>query len=267
LADGVSVGVPPDELNPAGQDWGLTPFVPRRLRAAGYQPFIETIRATARHARGLRIDHVMGLFRLYWIPRGAGSAAGTFVRTPADELLAIIALESERARAFVVGEDLGTVEPGVREAMADWRMLSYRLLTFEEAPPAELPELALSAVTTHDLPTIAGLWSGADEARGQQAGVAQNEAGLRELRQRLERCTDRVADAERAIADVYAALGRARSRVLLASLDDALGVEERPNLPGAPADWPNWSLALPVALDDLERRPLPAQIARALSRR
>jgi len=188
------------------------------------------------------------------------------VRTHADELMAIIALESQRARAFVVGEDLGTVEAGVREAMADWAMLSYRLLAFEEAPPTELPELALSTVTTHDLPTIAGLWTGADRARGRQAGVEQNEEGLRALRQRVARCTDPRADVARAIADTHSALGQAPSRILLATLDDALGVEERPNLPGAPADWPNWSLALPVALDDFASRPLPAQIARALAR-
>jgi 4-alpha-glucanotransferase len=268
LAQGVSVGVPPDELNPAGQDWGLTPFVPGRLRAAGYQPMIETIRATARHGAGLRIDHVMGLFRLFWIPRGSSPRAGAFVRTRVDELLAIIALESERARVFVVGEDLGTVEPGVREKMADWRMLSYRLLCFESAPAAELPELALAAVSTHDLPTIAGLWTGADRQRSGAAGVAQNEAGLRTLRDRVARCTNEpTADLPRVIEDVHAALGAAPSRVLLASLDDALAVDERPNLPGAPPDWPNWSLALPLLIDELEKRPLPAAIARALTRR
>jgi 4-alpha-glucanotransferase len=261
LAQGVSVGAPPDEYNPAGQDWGLTPFVPHRLRAAGYQPLVETLRAMFRHAVGLRVDHVMGLFRLYWIP--AGLKEGGYVRTHAEEILAIIALESVRARAFVVGEDLGTVEPGVREAMAEHAMLSYRLLYFEEGAPEEYPEQALATVSTHDLPTIAGLWSGADLERSQAAGVAQNEAGLQALREKL----GRGEDAEAVVAATYTALARAPSRLLLATLEDALAVEERPNLPGAAADFPSWSMALPVPLEELEERALPRKIAEALGSR
>ena len=112
MARDVSVGAPADEFNANGQDWGLTPFIPGRLRAAHYRPFIETIRAMLRHAGGLRIDHVMGLFRLFWIPRALGAKGGAYVRSRADELLAIVALESLRARAFIIGEDLGTVEAG-----------------------------------------------------------------------------------------------------------------------------------------------------------
>jgi 4-alpha-glucanotransferase len=266
LAQDVSVGVPPDEFNPAGQDWGLTPFVPHRLRAAGYQPLIETIRATARHAGGLRIDHVMGLFRLYWIPRGAGPAAGAFVRYRADDLLGIIALESVRSGAFVVGEDLGTVEPGVREMMAQHRMLSYRLFYFESDAPRDYPE-ALSTVTTHDLPTIAGLWTGADGKRSREAGVQQNEESLRTLRGKMAALVDEDAAPAQVIERVYAALAQAPSRVLLATLEDALAVEDRPNLPGAGPDWPNWAMALPVPLDDFEGLPLPGKIARVLGER
>src|SRR4029077_20915295 len=149
FANDVTVGCPPDEYNTKGQDWGLPPLIPWKLRRAGYQPFIETIRATLRHAGGLRIDHVMGLFRLFWIPRALGAKRGTYVRSRAEELLAIVALESERASAFIIGEDLGTVEPGVRERLAAARMLSYRLLYFEPEAPARFPELALASVSTH----------------------------------------------------------------------------------------------------------------------
>ena len=118
LAQGVTVGAPPDEFAHEGQDWGTPPFIPGRLRAHGYQPFVETVRAGFRHAGGMRIDHVMGLFRLFWVPGGGTARAGAYVRYPTEDLLAILALESERARALVVGEDLGTVAPGVRERLA-----------------------------------------------------------------------------------------------------------------------------------------------------
>src|SRR5262249_50861284 len=154
----VTVGAPPDVFNTRGQDWGLPPFVPHRLAAAGYEPFVQTIRSTLRHAGGLRVDHVMGLFRLYWIPRGMSPAAGAYVRYRADDLLPILALESHRAGAVVVGEDLGTVERGTRARLRARRVLSCRVLWFESGKPAVYPRLALSAVTTHDLPTVAGLW-------------------------------------------------------------------------------------------------------------
>jgi len=277
VAQDASVGVPPDELNPGGQDWGLAPFIPHRLRAAGYRPFIETIRANLRHAGGLRIDHVMGLFRLYWIPRQApaggepGAATpGAYVRMHTDELMAILALESQRARAYVIGEDLGTVSPGVREEMANRQILSYRLLMFENEPPSSFPELALSAVTTHDLPTIAGLWSGANLKHAQQAGAPQNEEGLAAIRERLARAAGAQPDAAptEVIAGVHRGLAQAPSRLILATLEDALGVEEQPNVPGAAAGkWPNWSRALPEPLETLERHDLAVRVAATLAAR
>jgi len=273
VAQEASVGAPPDELNPAGQDWGLAPFIPHRLRAAGYRPFIETIRANLRHAGGLRIDHVMGLFRLYWIPRAGQPGArtpGAYVRMHTDELMAILALESQRARAYVIGEDLGTVSPGVREEMANRQVLSYRLVMFENDPPAKFPELALSAVTTHDLPTIAGLWSGANLKHAEQAGAPQNEEGLAAIRGRLTRAAGTKPDAAPAevIEGVHRGLAQAPSRLILATLEDALGVEEQPNVPGATAGkWPNWSRALPAPLEELERHELAARVAGALAAR
>jgi 4-alpha-glucanotransferase len=248
--------------------------VPHRLRAAGYRPFIETIRAMLGHAGGLRIDHVMGLFRLFWVPRagGLGAKGGAYVRTRADELLAIVALESVRARAFIVGEDLGTVEDGVRERLAAQKMLSYRLLYFEPGAPESFPALALSSVTTHDLATIAGLWSGSDLADQKRIGLSPNEAGMRSLREKIATTAGVAADAgvevlDDVIVKTYAALATAPSRVLLATLDDALAVPERPNMPGTVLEWPNWSLALPQTLEDIETAPLPRQLATALTRK
>jgi 4-alpha-glucanotransferase len=268
LASDVSVGAPPDEFNAGGQDWGLTPFIPLRLRAARYQPFIETIRAMMRNAGGLRIDHVMGLFRLFWIPRALGTKAGAYVRGCAEDLLAVVALESQRARAVVVGEDLGTVEPGVREHLAHHRMLSYRLLYFEPMPPSAFPELALCSVTTHDLPTIAGLWTGADAVAQRKIGIDPNEAGTKALRDKLRDFGGVSADAsvEAAIESTYRALAKAPSRILLATLDDAVAETERPNLPGTVSERPNWSIALEKPLEEIEELELPRRIARALIR-
>jgi 4-alpha-glucanotransferase len=269
LAKDVSVGAPADEFNVAGQDWGLTPLVPYKLRAAGYGPFIETIRAMLRNVGALRIDHVMGLFRLYWIPRALGTRNGGYVRFRADELLAIVALESQRKRAVVVGEDLGTVEAGVREKLAEHRMLSYRLAYFEPGPPSTFPELALASVTTHDLPTVAGLWTGSDLDALVRIGIQPNKEGTAELRRKLRDhgALPDDAPAEAAVEATYRTLGQAPSRILLATLDDALAVTERPNMPGTVAQWPNWSLALPKTLEEIETLEAPRRIAQALSRK
>jgi 4-alpha-glucanotransferase len=263
FAEGFSVGSPPDEYNAQGQDWGLPPFIPSKLRAAGYDPFIQTLRGALRHAGGLRIDHVMGLFRLFWVPQGQGPDAGAYVRYPQDELLAILALESERSKAYVVGEDLGTVEEGVRTQLAANRILSYRLLWFESEPPAKYPELALAAVTTHDLPTVAGLWSGADLKAQRELGLEPNEEGTLKISERLSAMTGITDETpvEEVITRAYELLAQAPSAIVTATLEDALAVEERPNIPSTTET--SWSLALPASLEELETSPL----ARAIGER
>ena len=268
LAHGMSVGAPPDEFNTKGQNWGLPPFVPARLRSAGYEPFVQTIRACLRHAGGLRIDHVMGLFRLFWIPEGRAPRDGAYVESNGGELLSIVALESQRARAVIVGEDLGTVEESTREQLAAHHLLSYRLLWFEKTRPAQYPENALAAITTHDLPTVVGLWSGFDLDVQKELGLSPNEAGTREIRQRVQRMTRAPASAPPAevVARVHEALARAPSRILTATLDDAMAVEERPNMPATHDEWPNWRLALPAPIETLKTSRLAKRIARALNR-
>jgi 4-alpha-glucanotransferase len=267
LAKETVVGAPPDAFNATGQDWQLPPFAPAKLRAAAYEPFIQTIRATLRHAGGLRIDHVMGLFRLWWIPNGQPPQQGWYVRYPADDLLGIVALESHRAGAFIVGEDLGNVEPGVRQRLALRRMLSYRLLWFEDYPPAEYPELSMASVTTHDLPTIAGLWSGADEAAQRSIGLTVGNE-MCQLRNRLRQMLG--VENDEPVAEVieraYRQLAQAPSRIITATLEDAQAMPQRPNMPGTTGQWPNWSLVLPQDIETMAEAELPRRIARALER-
>ncbi|HXM58894.1 MAG TPA: 4-alpha-glucanotransferase [Candidatus Dormibacteraeota bacterium] len=254
FAERVSVGAPPDPFNRAGQDWAVPPFDPWRLRAAGYRPFVRTLRAAFRHGAGLRVDHVMGLFRLFWIPAGCGPAEGAYVRYPFRELLDIVALESQRAGAFVVGEDLGTVEDEVRDEMAERHILSYRLLWFEDQPPEEYRPESLAALTTHDLPTVAGIWEGSDP-----------DGAVRERLRRHAGVADDAPTCEVAEA-AYRALARSPSRLLAATLEDAICVAERPNKPGTTTEWPNWSLALPLTLEELRQDPGPVRLAEALRR-
>ncbi|MBI2709301.1 MAG: 4-alpha-glucanotransferase [Actinobacteria bacterium] len=267
VLDGTRIGAPPDQFNTQGQDWGLPPLHPWALREARYEPVIRALRAAAEHGAGLRMDHVMGLFRLFWIPPGEGAAAGAYVRYPSSDLLDVLVIESVRAGAFVVGEDLGTVEPGVREEMAARRMLGYRVLLLEEEPASALPELALSAATTHDLPTVPGFWTGADLAAQERLGLHPNVEDTVASRERLARHIE--ASDDTPIAEVvertYRLLGASPSRVAVGQLDDPAGVEERPNMPGTTDEWPNWRLALPRPLEDLLADPSVVAAAAALS--
>ena len=282
LAAGITVGAPPDPLGPRGQDWGLPGFVPDRLAAGGYEPFAQTIRAGMAHAAGLRIDHVMGLFRLFWIPQGAEPAEGTYVRYPADDLLGVLALESLAAEALVVGEDLGTVEDGVRERLETEGVLSYRLAWFEQGPggerrwAADYPRLALAATTTHDLPTVAGFFSGSDLRHLYEIGVAapggdeqaDQEAQRASLRRLLEDeglLAPGEESVEALVAALYGFLARTPSMLLAATLEDAVEAHERPNVPGTIDQRPNWSLPLPVRLEDLAADPRVRRLAAILS--
>ena len=268
LALDVRVGAPPDEFNRAGQDWGLPPFVPHALRDAAYAPLASLWRAALGRGGGLRIDHVMGLFRLYWIPPGGGPADGAYVRYRGDEALAVLAVESTRAGAVVVGEDLGTVEGAVRAALYDAGVLSYRLAWFEQAPPEEYPRQALAAITTHDLPTVAGVWSGEDAADQRAAGIAPDTAALERLKGKLLALTGLAPDdpVEEVIVAAHRRLARAPSALVAATLEDALALRLRPNLPGTIDERPNWSLTLPVPLAEVFTDPLVNRVVAALGR-
>jgi 4-alpha-glucanotransferase len=269
-ARGATVGAPPDAFSPRGQDWGLPPLVPERLRQAAYQPFIQTIRANMRHAGAMRIDHVMSLYRLFWVPSGATPHEGAYVRYPAEDLLGILALESHRNRCLVVGEDLGTVPPEVREALQRWGVLSYRVLYFEKtAPhvfrrPREYPPLAAAVVTTHDLPTLAGFLEGRDidvraelglltddeAAREQHRARDADRAALRDLLEEEELLSEAAEDAA-LLGPVHRLIARTPCALALFQLEDALGERDQVNLPGTVEEYPNWRRKLGVDLEDL----------------
>ena len=268
LAEGVSVGAPPDAFNSQGQDWGSPPLVPvaaarRRLRAVrpvdpGHD---RRRRRAARRPRDGPVPAVVGAVGRHAPPTAPTSAI------PAEDLLDIVALESHRAQALVVGEDLGTVEDGVREAMAEHGVLSYRLLWFEDDDPAEWPAASMAAITTHDLPTVAGLWTGDDlvEQREQGTGTEEElERGRTSLLAHLPGLADGRHRPRRRWSGRTQLLARAPSTLLSATLDDAVGEVRRPNMPGA-GERPNWSLPLPVVVEDLPAHPLLQTVARTLA--
>jgi (1->4)-alpha-D-glucan 1-alpha-D-glucosylmutase len=290
-AASASIGAPPDDFNLSGQDWGLPPPIPAAMREAGHEPFALALRANMRHAGALRIDHVMGLMRLYWIPRGAGARDGCYVRYPLDELMAIVALESHRNRCLVIGEDLGTVPGEVRAALARARLLSCRLLYFERdatggfTPPAAYPRDALVSIGTHDLPTLAGWWLGSDLRLRRALGLSDDDAArlaqarahdrLRLLEAlardgRLPAGTDPAAAAQAALTPalveaVHAWLASSPARLMMVQPEDCLGVTEQNNLPGTVDEHPNWRRKLPVTVEELAAGTAAARLARALA--
>jgi 4-alpha-glucanotransferase len=289
LATGVTVGAPPDSFNQQGQDWRLPPWRPDRLAEAGYAPYRDMLRAVLRSAGGVRIDHVMGLFRLWWIPPGASAADGTYVYYDDEALLGVLALEAHRAGALVVGEDLGTVEPRVAEALAKRGILGSAVLWFERdpesgapIPPGDWREEVMASVTTHDLPTAAGFL--ADEhvrvraelgqlghsAEEERARVAKERAELLDML-RTEGLLGDDASGEEIVLAMHAVLAAAPSRLVLAALGDAVGDLRQPNLPGTVDQYPNWRLPVadsrgrPVPLEELETSARVRRLARLLA--
>jgi 4-alpha-glucanotransferase len=260
---GCRVGSPPDDFSPKGQDWGFPPPNRDFHRASGYRHYVATIRAAVRHGGALRIDHVMRLFRLYWIPDEVDASRGAYVRDNWEDLVRILALESVRKEFFIVGEDLGTVEPWVREALGRFGILSYRLLYFERADggrfkrPDEYTSQALVSTTTHDLPTLAGFWTSADIEARRSAGVL-DEAGYRAACKDRARDKDRLLDALRAekllpakgdfgqwsgaVRDACVGyLARSPAMLLAINHEDLSGEVAQQNLPGTTAQYPNWA--------------------------
>ncbi|WP_432513468.1 4-alpha-glucanotransferase [Kineococcus sp. SYSU DK001] len=286
LAHGVTVGAPPDAFNQQGQDWSQPPWRPDQLAEVAYAPFRDMVRTILRHAGGLRVDHVLGLFRLWWIPQGSAPSAGTYVKYDHEALIGILALEAHRAGAVLVGEDLGTVEPWVRDYLADRGILGSAVLWFEydgdrpKAPEA-FRELALASVTVHDLPPTAGylaqehvalrdrlglLTRPVEQEREQDAAEQERILGL--VRDRGLLAED--ADEQATVEALHRYLALSPSLLLGVALVDAVGDRRTQNQPGTSQEYPNWRMPLTgpdgkvVLLDDLADHPRAQSLARAV---
>jgi (1->4)-alpha-D-glucan 1-alpha-D-glucosylmutase len=291
---GVGLGAPPDDFNSTGQDWGLPPFHPRRMGALGYGPFSASLRYNMKWSGALRLDHVMGLMRLFWVPAGSTAVNGAYVSYPFEDLLGIVALESRRNQCLVVGEDLGTVPNEIRHALRTCGVFSYSLLYFEKRwdgefkSPGEFPNQALTAVSTHDLPTLAGYWKSRDLEWRTQLGLFPD----REFQNRLghERQHDRARllaalnrdgllppgmpdDPEQTpeltvplSCAVHEYLARATSQIAMVQLEDIFARTEQANLPGTVDQHPNWRRKVDVVLEEYGRRPEPAEFVSRFAR-
>ena len=273
-----TVGAPPDEFNVKGQDWSMPPFLPERLKDAAYKPFITLLRANMRHSGALRIDHVMGLMRLYWIPANENPDCGGYVSYPVDDLLGIVALESERNRCMVVGEDLGTLPEGMNERLYASGILSSRLLYFQRegngafSPPAHYPPQSLAAVGTHDLPTLRAFWLGNDlELRARLNLFSNDEQPRRQIMQRAQDRAGLLAALDRekllppgitidpvsapdmtlelALA-VHRFLSRTPCMLFAVQPENVFGEVEQINIPATTgSQYPNWRLKTTLRLE------------------
>ena len=275
LAD-LSIGAPPDEFNTAGQDWGLAPFHPQAMAADDFAPLRRLMRAAMSHAGAVRMDHVLGLNRMFLIPRGYGAREGAYVRYPLEAALRVIAEESNRARCIVIGEDLGTVPDGFRETVARWGLWSYRVMLFEREhdgrfrQPETYPAEAVATFNTHDLPTFRGWITSADLRTKQAIGV---DAGESENARAHARETLHWILAERApsyapddFAAVAAVLAQTPSRLVTVGLDDILDVVDQVNIPGTIDQHPNWRRKLLMDIEDLGTHPGLQRVAQAFAR-
>ena len=270
--DGLSIGAPPDAFNAEGQDWGLTTFSPHGLKADNFTPFIATLRAAMRHAGGVRIDHVMGLMRLWVLPQGASPSEGAYLTYPLDDLMRLVALESHRNRSIVIGEDLGTVPRRFRKKLRACGIAGMDVLWFQRSgqrflPAAEWRDDAAAMTTTHDLPTVAGWWSGADlEIRRELGRVTDREIAARPM-QRAElwrtftetgAASGPAPDADdtgRAVDAAIDFVARSPAPLALVPLEDIMGATEQPNLPGTTEEHPNWRRRFDITPEELLRSP------------
>ncbi len=273
LCQSLSIGAPPDIYNPRGQNWGLASLHPQGLIDSDFSLFREMLRSVMQYAGAIRIDHALGLNRLYLIPVGSAAADGAYVRFPFAAMLGVIAQESANNRCLVIGEDLGTVPAGVCEALNSWGVWSYKVALFEREHgafrrPEHYPDKALVTFNTHDLPTFAG-WSsmhdlGVKAALGIDAGETQAERQNAHdaLRATL---TEQGLASDLSFLDVLRYLARTRSQLLVVSLEDILGLNDQPNIPTTTTEHPNWRQRLPVDINAVAKHEMLHSVARVMA--
>lgn len=268
LLTGLTIGAPPDPLGPLGQNWGITTLDPFALARTGFRGFIETIRTALAHAGGIRIDHALGLDRLWVVPEGAAAGEGAYLAMPGETLKRILSIEAHRANAIVIAEDLGTVPPGFRDDLARRGMLGMRVMQFERDADAFMPSRdwdadAVAMTSTHDIPTLAGWWRGRDIDWSRRLGhaTAEEEAARRTTRAAeraaLWQAVDGTGPApeDPPIDTLLTAAAAAPCPLALIPLEDVLGLKEQPNIPGTIDEHPNWRRRMPDATDALLARP------------
>ena len=275
---GASVGAPPDILGPLGQNWGLPPMDPHVMAARGYQPFIDLLRANMTSCGALRIDHVMALLRLWWIPYGETADNGAYVKYPVDDLLALLALESQRHRCMVIGEDLGTVPVEIVGKLRDSGVYSYKVLYFERdsenqfRAPQSYPVQAMATITTHDLPTLRGYWQSGDLTLGKTLGLYPDAEVLKTLFADRERAKQGLLDGLHRYGCVPQKVGKKASLLAMSPLlnrglqryvadsasallglqpEDWLDMADPVNIPGTSDQYPNWRRKLSHTLEEM----------------
>ncbi|MFC3393939.1 4-alpha-glucanotransferase [Brenneria rubrifaciens] len=273
-----SIGAPPDPLGPQGQNWQLAPMNPNMMQTRGYQPFIDVLRSNMAHCGALRIDHVMALLRLWWIPKPESAVNGAYVYYPVDDLLAVLALESQRNRCLVIGEDLGTVPKEIVSKLQDFGVYSYKVLFFEKddknvfRSPADYPRQSMATITTHDLPTLRGFWQAVDLSLGKDLGLYPNPERLQEQIQLRENVKQGLLDTlhrngllpqrvgrNSALTTMGAPLNRGVQRYIADSasalvgfqLEDWLDMATPVNVPGTHQSYPNWRRKLTRTLESI----------------
>jgi 4-alpha-glucanotransferase len=289
MLDGLSIGSPPDDFNARGQNWGVTSFSPHGLHQSAYRPFIDLLRSSLQYAGGIRLDHILGLARLWVVPNGNEATNGVYLRYPLADLLRLTALESHRAQAFILGEDLGTVPPGFREKLRDAGIAGMQVLWFERtsdgfARPEDWSPQAVGMTTTHDLPTVAGWWRGSDIGWREKTAMMADDMDVKRLRrerhherqqlwQSFQQAGDKktsqptTASTSEVVDSAIGFLGKTACDLVLLPLEDVIGLVDQPNLPGTIDEHPNWRRRLPLTTLDIFQDRAVKQRLRTLKRR
>jgi 4-alpha-glucanotransferase len=294
---GAAIGAPPDPLGVAGQEWGIPPQDPRQLRRTAYAPFAALVRASMRNCGALRLDHVMALFRQWWVPRGLKSVDGGYVHYPLEDLLGVVALESQRNECLIVGEDLGVVPDEIRRALPQFGVYHYKVVMFEQkggefVAPADYVRPALATVTTHDLPTLRGWWTGYDIDLWEKLGFYGGGADSVAHRARAQRAEERLRllralrreglwpedhgvetsdttppappySAQLARA-VHVYLGRSQAALVTVQLEDMIGMLEPVNIPGTSTEYSNWTRRMTASAREIFARQDVRELAAAM---